>query len=62
MAGPSRAEDGSTKRFGRNGSSMNVPQLTSVDGAYQYLIGLLLILVVVFGLVFGGMYLGYLPF
>lgn len=41
---------------------MNVPQLTSVDGAYQYMIGLLLILVVVFGLVFGGMHLGYLTF
>ena len=58
----SSTEDGSTKGFDRNDSRMNVPQLTSVDGAYQYLIGLLLILVVVFGLVFGGMYLGYLPF
>jgi hypothetical protein len=55
-------EDGSTKGFGRNDSSMNVPQLTTVDGAYQYLMGLLLLLVVVFGIVFGGMYLGYLTF
>ena len=58
----SSTEDGSTKGFDRNDSRMNVPQLTTVDGAYQYMIGLLLILVVVFGLLFGGMYLGYLPF
>jgi hypothetical protein len=58
----SSANDGSTKGFDRNDSSMNVPQLTTVDGAYQYLIGILLILVVLFGLLFGGMYLGYLTF
>jgi hypothetical protein len=55
-------EDGSTKRFGRNDSRMNVPQLTTVDGAYQYMMAILLVLVVLFALVFGGMYLGYLTF
>ena len=58
----SSTKDGSTKGFDRNDSRMNVPRLTTVDGAYQYMIGLLLILVVVFGLVFGGMHLGYLTF
>lgn len=58
----SSTEDGSTKGFDRNDSGMNVPQLTTVDGAYQYLMGILLLLVVVFGLFFGGMYFGYLPF
>ncbi len=56
------AEDGSTKRFGRNDSPMDVPQLTTVDGAYQYLMATLLVLVVLFALLFGGMYLGFLTF
>jgi hypothetical protein len=41
---------------------MNVPQLTTVDGAYQYLMGSLLLLAVLFALLFGGMYLGILTF
>ena len=58
----SSTKDGSTKGFDRNDSRMNVPRLTTVDGAYQYMIGLLLILVALFALLFGGMYLGYLTF
>jgi hypothetical protein len=58
----SPTEDGSTKRFGRDDSRMNVPQLTTVDGAYQYLMAILLVLVVLFALIFGGMYLGFLTF
>jgi hypothetical protein len=41
---------------------MDVPQLTTVDGAYQYLMAILLVLVVLFALLFGGMYLGILQF
>ncbi|EMA45867.1 hypothetical protein C449_06386 [Halococcus saccharolyticus DSM 5350] len=39
---------------------MDLPSPTSVDGMYQYMIGLLLVLVVVFGLFFGAAYLGLL--
>lgn len=54
--------DGSSKRFGFKGLAMNLPQLTTVGGAYQYLMGLLLLAVVVFGAVFGAMLLGYVSF
>jgi hypothetical protein len=39
---------------------MDLPSPTSVDGMYQYMIGLLLVLVVVFGLFFGAAYFGLL--
>jgi hypothetical protein len=41
---------------------MNLPRLTTVGGAYQYLMGLLLVLVVLFGILFGAMYLGLVSF
>jgi hypothetical protein len=41
---------------------MNLPRLTTVGGMYQYLMGLLLVLVVLFGILFGAMYLGLVSF
>lgn len=41
---------------------MNLPQLTTVDGAYQYLMGLLLVLAVLFGVLFGAIHMGILSF
>ena len=41
---------------------MNLPRLTTVGGAYQYLMGLLVILALVFAILFGAMLLGYISF
>lgn len=41
---------------------MSLPPLTTVDGAYRYLMGLLLVLVLLFGLFFGAVYLDLIPF
>ena len=41
---------------------MNLPRLTTVDGAYQYTMGLLLLLAVLFGVLFGAEYLGIISF
>lgn len=41
---------------------MNLPRLTTVDGAYQYMMGSLLLLALLFGVLFGAMYLGVLTF
>lgn len=41
---------------------MNLPRLTTVGGAYQYLMGLLLVLAIVFGAIFSAIYLGFLSF
>ncbi len=41
---------------------MNLPRLTTVEGAYQYLMGLLLLLVLFFGLYYGAVYTGFGPF
>lgn len=40
---------------------MKLPRLTTVDGAYQYLMGLLLVLALLFGLFFGAAFVGLLP-
>ena len=41
---------------------MNLPSLMTVEGAYQYLMGLLVLLVLLFGLYFGAVYTGFGPF
>lgn len=41
---------------------MNLPQLTTVGGAYQYLMGLLLVLAIAFGVLFSAIYLGLVSF
>ena len=40
---------------------MNLPSLGTPDGAFQYLIALLLAATLFFGLVFAGLYYGFLP-
>lgn len=37
---------------------MKLPRLTTVDGAYQYMMGLLLVLALLFGLFFGAAFFG----
>lgn len=41
---------------------MSMPQLTTVGGAYQYMMGLLLLLAIIFGILFSAIYLGYVSF
>lgn len=41
---------------------MNLPPTTTVDGMYQYLMGLLLLLAALFALFFGAAHFGLLPF
>jgi len=41
---------------------MNLPRLTTVGGAYQYLMGMLVLLAVIFAVLFGAMLLGYVSF
>lgn len=41
---------------------MNFPRLTTVGGAYLYLMGLLLALAVIFGVLFIAIYFGFLSF
>ena len=40
---------------------MNLPPATTVDGMYQYMMGLLLLLAVLFGLFFGAAHFELLP-
>lgn len=41
---------------------MNLPRLTTVGGAYQYLMGMLVLLAIIFAVLFGSMLLGYISF
>jgi hypothetical protein len=55
-------DDGSAKRIAFNDSGMNLPRFTTVGGAYQYMMVLLLVLALAFTVLFGAMYYGVLSF
>jgi hypothetical protein len=57
-----RGQDGSPKTLRSNESAMNLPRLTTVGGAYQYLMALLLLLVILSIVLFGAIYFGMFSF